>query len=78
MRAADRDRHSADPHRERISRDKPGAMEWLDCNSFIETQFTQPSTVALRKRGPVDTADRGFTLKGKVGKSHLRAIISIV
>jgi hypothetical protein len=53
-------------------------MERLDCNPFIETQFTQPSTVALGKRGPVDTADRGFTLKGKVGKSHLRAIISIV
>lgn len=76
MGTADRDRHPTDPHGQRIARDQPRAVQRLNRNALVEAQFAQTPRVALGQRRPVDTGNRGFVLKGKVGKCHLRAIIS--
>ena len=47
MGAADRNRHPADPHRQRIARDQPCAVQRLDRYTFVETQLAQASPIAL-------------------------------
>lgn len=78
VRTPHRDGHPADPDGKRVTDEQAPAVQRFDRDPFVETQFAQPPPLPLAERRPVDGRDGGFGLERKVGKSHLRAIISIV
>jgi hypothetical protein len=56
MPAPDRNRHSTDPDRDRVTPER-SEMEWLDNHAFIEAEMPEPTRFGLIEKAPVDRQD---------------------